>query len=68
MSPSLEEFDFCGHLLSGVLTRVNPADVTEAAGREAVIVLQITLEGGSFVSPIRLPGHLLEAGWDGQGT
>lgn len=43
ISWSLGEFDFCGHLLSHVPTRVNPADMMEAAGRRAVLVLQITM-------------------------
>lgn len=33
ISLSLGEFDFCGHLLSCVPTRVNPAAVMGAAGR-----------------------------------
>lgn len=48
ISLSLGEFDFCGHLLSCVPTRVNPAAVMGAAGRGAMMALQITVGGGSL--------------------
>lgn len=68
LSLSLEEFDFCGHLLSCSPPRVNLADVTEAAGRGAAMVPQITSENGSLVKPSRCLGHLPEASWDGRGS